>query len=314
MSFILRALIIPLAAASTTYASVLQARSDEAIAGGYIPKTSLAIIALAMFVFSGLIHWIHFFRFRQQLFLITLTLGMTVMAVGFGIRIVFAHSPTAVGIYVIMDMCILLSPCAFLATDYMLLARLASTFDTEVSERCLLIRPSRLAKLFVCSDVITFFLQAAGGGLMSSVSSAKTGNKIIMLGLALQLASFAIFTAVLLLFGFRLRREFPQYWFPQKTALPFRIFSAAPIDDWRILFVVICITCTGILIRSIFRIAEFAGGFNGYITTHEAYFYLFDSLPLWISMTLYCIVWPKRCLSNSRADEANIALHAVKPQ
>lgn len=27
-------------------------------AGGYVPKTSLAIIGLAMFVFSGLIHWI----------------------------------------------------------------------------------------------------------------------------------------------------------------------------------------------------------------------------------------------------------------
>jgi hypothetical protein len=69
-------------------------------------------------------------------------------------------------------------PCAFLATDYMLLARLASTFDTQVSERCLLIRASRLAKLFVCSDVITFLLQAAGGGLMSSGSMASMGNKV----------------------------------------------------------------------------------------------------------------------------------------
>ncbi|KAJ7794398.1 RTA1 like protein-domain-containing protein [Mycena olivaceomarginata] len=284
-------------------------------AGGYVPKTSLAIIGLAMFVFSGLIHWIHFFRFRQQLFLITLTLGMTTMAIGFGIRIVFAHSPTSIGIYVIMDMVASSSrPALSWQRDYMLLARLASTFDTQVSERCLLIRASRLAKLFVCSDVITFLLQAAGGGLMSSGSMASMGNKIIMLGLSLQLASFAIFTAVLMLFGFRLRRDFPQYWFPQKKALPFRIFSAAPIDDWRILFFIICITCAGILIRSIFRIAEFAGGYNGYITTHEVYFYLFDSLPLWLSMTLYCIMWPKRCLSDCRADGTNIALHAVKPR
>jgi hypothetical protein len=65
-------------------------------------------------------------------------------------------------------------------------------------------------------------------------------------------------------------------------------------------------------IRSIFRIAEFAGGFNGYITTHEAYFYLFDSLPLWISMTLYCVVWPKRCLKNYKTSGATIALRGVE--
>lgn len=152
------------------------------------------------------------------------------------------------------------------------------------------------------------------------------------------------------------RREFPQYWFLQKKALPFRIFSAAPIDDWRILFFIICVTCAGILVSTSstmyvpsssrcsstlcdtdplhfpycgvrWRVSAILFLFqtprpthlaftryNGYITTHEAFFYLFDSLPLWLSMTLYCIVWPKRCLSDSRADGANIVLHAVKPR
>lgn len=146
--------------------------------------------------------------------MLTLTLGMTVMAAGFALRYVFAQSPESIGMYVIMDLVRLpLSspwrpngdsprsvyppfgmthsarthppvadmfpqPCFFLATDYMLLARLSFTFDQQVAERCLVIKASRLATLFVCSDVITFLLQAAGGGLMSSASGAKLGNTV----------------------------------------------------------------------------------------------------------------------------------------
>ncbi|KAJ7883621.1 RTA1 like protein-domain-containing protein, partial [Mycena leptocephala] len=281
---------------------------------GYVPKPALALLGVALFGLSGSIHWIQLFRFRKQLFILTLTLGMTAMAAGFALRYVFAQSPESIGMYVIMDLVltdIFPQPCFFLATDYMLLARLSFTFDQQVSERCLVIKASRLATLFVCSDVITFLLQAAGGGLMSSASGAKLGDTIIMVGLVLQFVSFAIFTCVLLLFGYRMRREYSQYWFPQTSALSFNIFSTAPINDWRILFYVMCVTCIGLGIRSIFRIAEFAGGFNGYITTHEAYFYLFDSLPLWISMTLYCVVWPKRCLNNYKTSGATIALRGV---
>ncbi|KAJ7898502.1 RTA1 like protein-domain-containing protein [Mycena leptocephala] len=305
MSFIFRALVA-LAVAATTLASnpaVLESRADSKAtrvfrglddeashAGGYVPKPALALLGVALFGLSGSIHWIR----------------MTAMAAGFALRYVFAQSPESIGMYVIMDL-----PCFFLATDYMLLARLSFTFDQQVSERCLVIKASRLATLFVCSDVITFLLQAAGGGLMSSASGAKLGNTIIMVGLVLQFVSFAIFTCVLLFFGYRMRREYSQYWFPQTSALSFNIFSTAPINDWRILFYVMCVTCIGLGIRSIFRIAEFAGGFNGYITTHEAYFYLFDSLPLWISMTLYCVVWPKRCLNNYKTSGATIALRGI---
>ncbi|KAJ6489389.1 RTA-like protein [Mycena vulgaris] len=148
--------------------------------------------------------------------MLTLTLGMTAMAAGFVLRIVFSNSPFSLGLSIIMDMLFLLSPCAFLATDYMLLARLASTFPEEVSQSCLLIRPSRIVKFFVWSDGITFFLQASGGGLTATknASTANIGNKITMIGLSLQLASFALFTVLILVFGWRVQTRFPAAWAP----------------------------------------------------------------------------------------------------
>ncbi|KAJ6620143.1 RTA1 like protein-domain-containing protein [Mycena sp. CBHHK59/15] len=284
-------------AETSTQVDVSAERLAEGPIGGFVPKKLPAIIALALFGFSGIIHWINFFVVGKRPFLLSLTLGMTAMALGFVLRMVFAKSPYSQGLYIIMEMLILLSPCAFLATDYMLLARLSSTFDVEVQDECLLVRASRIVNFFVWSDCLTFFLQASGGGLQATKNSstANIGNKIVMVGLVLQLVSFAFFTVVLMTFGWRMRNLFPTTW-RSKHVQPLKLFSRQPIADWRILYFTILTTCIGILTRSAFRIAEFAGGYNGFIATHEGYFYLLDSLPLWVAMSLYCIVWPTRAL------------------
>jgi hypothetical protein len=63
---------------------------------------------------------------------------------------------------------ILLSPCAFLAQNYIILPRLATWLD---SEDCLFLPSRIIVRLFVWSDVITFWLQGGGGGLTASQSS-----------------------------------------------------------------------------------------------------------------------------------------------
>ena len=39
-----------------------------------------------------------------------------------------------------------------------------------------------------------------------------------------------------------------------------------------------------ILIRSAFRLVEYAEGFTGYLQSHEAFFYVFDSVPMLVVM------------------------------
>ncbi|KAJ7288407.1 RTA1 like protein-domain-containing protein [Mycena rebaudengoi] len=266
--------------------------------GGFFPRKTLSAVALGLYSASALINWTQFFLIGKRPFILTLTIGMTTMAVGFLMRIIHAGTLHNIGIYIIMQMFLLLSPCAFLATDYILLARLSTTFDEQVTQRCLLVRHTRIVKFFVWSDASTFFLQASGGGLTATQNKkmADLGNIIAMVGLSLQLASFLFFTVILIVFGWRISRQFPRVWAPYKPR-SWSIFSRAPIDDWRILFYVMCATCVGIIIRSIFRIAEYAGGYSGYIAEHESFFYLFDALPLWICMGLYIFVWPVRCLN-----------------
>ncbi|KAJ6487146.1 RTA-like protein [Mycena vitilis] len=221
------------------------------------------------------------------------------MATGFILRIIYSNPPFTISKYIPMDLFILLSPCLFLATDYMLLSHLANTFDDEVVDRCLIIRRSRIVKIFVWSDVTTFLLQCSGGGLTSTGNGniANFGNKIGMIGLVLQAISFLLFTVALILFAARVAKHFPDLW-RARHPRPFKLLSREPIDDWRILIYTMCVTCVGILVRSVFRVAEFVGGYSSTIATHEGYFYAFDTLPLWIAMTIYCFIWPTRALQD----------------
>ncbi|KAF7351872.1 hypothetical protein MVEN_01148700 [Mycena venus] len=135
-------------------------QSFSFVPGGFVPKKIPAYIALVAYGISGLVHWIQFLAVPpRRPFMLALTIGMTSMTAGFVVRILFSMAPeNAIGKFIAMDLLLLLSPCLFLATDYMLLSRLARSFDKEVVDRCLLIRESRIVKIFVWSDVTTFFV------------------------------------------------------------------------------------------------------------------------------------------------------------
>ncbi|KAE9395150.1 RTA1-domain-containing protein [Gymnopus androsaceus JB14] len=232
---------------------------------GFIMKIWPAIIGIVLYGLSGIIHWIHFFRIGQR-YMLTLTIGMTCFTLGLIMRIVDSHLPYSLGVYIVEDLLVLLSPCAFLATDYMLLSRLATSLGQDIADDCLLIPARRITKLFVWSDVITFLIQASGGGLSVNQKSSSVGIKISLIGLILQLVSFGLFTTMLIAFGFRVRAKYPKAWNISTSSRTSESLSS----------VVFCIRCA-------FRIAEFAGGYFGFLATHEGYFYLLDALPLWIA-------------------------------
>lgn len=124
-----------------------------------------------------------------------------------------------VGLYIVCYLFVVLSPCAFLAGDYILLGRLVQYLDAHHYLRPL--RAQLVSWIFIISDgkqssvmcfakgaphiVITFLIQAAGGGLSTAtdVQTAQNGGHIFLAGIAAQLASFVFFTITCLIFGIR---------------------------------------------------------------------------------------------------------------
>ncbi|KAI5890449.1 uncharacterized protein SCHCODRAFT_02345316 [Schizophyllum commune H4-8] len=288
-----------LAAIVPVQAARLDENGDPLIIAGFIPKIWPAVLFAALYFLSGTLHWIHWFRTGRPRYMLTLTISMYTMAMGFVFRIIYTQGDNIYSIpwYSLQSIFTLLSPCAFLAVDYVLLRKLSESLGDEVAKDCLWLKSSIIVKLFVWSDVITFFVQASGSGLEVNEDMADIGSNIALAGLIIQILSFALFTLLMLRFGWRARSMHPEIWkigTGEGVWSTFGFFKITPFHNWRLLWSVMCLTSVAIIVRCIFRIVEFKGGYRGYVMMHEGFFYLLDSLPLWLAMSLYAWLWPTR--------------------
>jgi glucan phosphoethanolaminetransferase (alkaline phosphatase superfamily) len=124
----------------------------------------------------------------------------------------------------------------------------------------------------VCGAVGAAMLMSAGGSMVSKASSINNGKHLIVVGLFLQIIFFGIFLVTSLIFDRRLR----------KTPTP-----ASSAVNWQRYMLTLYFTGILILIRSLFRVAEFTGGNDGPLMTSEVYLYVFDAvLMLGVLVTL----------------------------
>jgi hypothetical protein len=91
----------------------------------------------------------------------------------------------------------------------MVVARLVHFLLPAESQKILGLSPRWLAKVFVAADVVSFFIQAAGGGMLAGQSggeTVETGQRVYMAGIGVQLFFVVIFVVVTVLFILRLER------------------------------------------------------------------------------------------------------------
>ncbi|CAK5265228.1 unnamed protein product [Mycena citricolor] len=288
---------------------------------GYVPSRHFATMGIIAFAQSVVVSLIHFIWVRPiKLSLLTYVVGMTGMLrtrdrVQPPLLTTVKRSPlvsssgpwtgprlsicgsTSPGIWCL----ILLSPSFFIATCYFLLAHLGNTFKPDVVSRCLFVSPSGIMTFFVGSNLVSFLLEGGGGALTVSQhdSLAAAGSKIVLTGFILQAATLLLFIYLLTSFTIRMSNDYPHLWKPTKGA-PWKIMSAGPIDTWRLLVYMIFIVCGGLLVRTVYRVVEFAGGYNGTVANKELYFYLFEALPLAMTTSMFISLWPTRFLHRQR--------------
>ncbi|TRM67760.1 RTA1 like protein-domain-containing protein [Schizophyllum amplum] len=252
----------------------------------YIPTTALTAVSFSLILVVGIIQVLSMWRYGAK-WMLAMTIGCFTFALGLALRFGLHDDPQSTGIYIVFYLFTVLSPCAFIAADYVLLGRIARAIGCG---QYLAISPRRITVVFVSSDITTFLIQAAGGGLSTSGKNnpelALTGSRVFLAGLALQLLSFVIFTIIYALFLYRVYRFRPTAW-TQDKGMPW-------YKNWLSLAGALVLSCIGILIRSVYRTIELSEGFNGPLATNEALFYGLDTLPLFIAIAIYIPFWPGR--------------------
>jgi hypothetical protein len=184
---------------------------------------------------------------------------------------------------------LLVAPALFAASIYIILGRIILLVD---GERYALIRQKWLTKIFVTGDVISFMVQGGGGGIMGSGTEKgmKIGEKLVLVGLFLQLFFFAIFVIIAGTFHYRLVRALPLK--KHRSAAPTSVdVHALP---WKRHLVALYVTSGLILIRSTFRVVEYLQGNAGYLLRKEIFLYIFDGVLMLAVMLIFNWVHPSQ--------------------
>jgi len=248
----------------------------------YHPSIPVAGVAGGVYSLVALLLFIVLIRSRTWWGL-CLPIGTIAEAAGFITRIFLIKHPNTMGLLIVSQILIVCSPAAFLAFNYVLVGRL---LKVRIGGHHSPIRSDRLSTIFVISDVSTFMIQAAGSSLMSKSSSTSVGQKIWLVGLILQACSYFVFCIVLGYIHWSIRKD----------------HKISGREDWWKLLYILYLSSIFIIIRCVYRIIEAAQGNavagTGVLMTHEIYFYLLDTLPLFIAISIYIPFWPGRYIPN----------------
>lgn len=260
-------------------------------------------------------------------------LPTAVEVVGFIGRILSTNDLWALGPFIMQSLLLLLAPALFAATVYMILGRIILLTDGEPYS---LIRQKWLTKIFVTGDVISFLTQMCGGGIQAAGTLAllHAGEKIVVVGLFLQLAFFGFFIVVAGLFHYRLSRVSgpdsssaypprPSHRASKLSISRRTLIQRSRISDeshnvdvknlpWKRHMYVLYTASALIMIRSIFRVIEYLQGNNGYLLRREIFLYIFDALLMFVVMVLFNAIHPAKIMELYRERVSGLQLEELE--
>lgn len=241
---------------------------------GYIPNTTLAIVAGVVYIALGAILLFHVCRMKTWWGL-CLPIGAICSGIGFFFRRLAVSHQDSKNILIVENVLISCMPALFLAFNYIVYGRLLLH---TLGRRHTLIRPTIISTVFVLSDIFTFLIQATGGALLLSKSNGNLGVNIFKIGIILQACSYFVFIFLIAYTHWHVKRE----------------GIATGREGWWIVIWTLYFSSAAIVIRSGFRLAQQIEGKTSVLSTNEAYFYVLDVLALYFAIGVYIPWWPAK--------------------
>ncbi|KAL4772873.1 RTA1 like protein-domain-containing protein [Aspergillus nidulans var. acristatus] len=243
----------------------------------YEPSKGAAIPFAALFGLTTVVHMWQTIQNRTW-YMTPFIIGGIFEAIGYLCRFISAtQTPNwTMYPYIGQSLLILLGPALFAASVYMLLGRIIRTLNAGSLSP---IRPNWLTKIFV-----------AGGGMQASAKTqdrAEMGENMILGGLFVQILFFSIFIVVSIIFHRRML----------STPLH-RMGIDVPWNKYlKILYLVSFL----ILIRSLYRVAEYIQGKEGVLQSNEVFIYVLDASLMLVCCVILNVWHPSNVVSGNQA-------------
>ncbi|KAJ5960820.1 uncharacterized protein N7479_007970, partial [Penicillium vulpinum] len=251
----------------------------------YNPSASAAVTFAALFGLTAVAHMWQLGRNRTWYF-IPFVIGCLFEAFGYLARYASAEEAPdfTTKPYIAQSLMLLLAPAFFAASIYMILGRIIRLLNAD---SCSLVRPSWLTKIFVTGDVLSFFIQSGGGGLLATAkdeSKVSLGNNMIVAGLFVQILFFGFFISISFVFHRRV------------LATPSHAVGDTQIP-WARYMKVLYVASILVMVRSIYRVAEYVQGSGGFLQSKEVFIYVFDAVLMFICCLVFNFFHPSKILS-----------------
>jgi hypothetical protein len=126
---------------------------------------------------------------------------------------------------------------------------------------------------------------------------ALAGEKIVIAGLALQVATFIVFLVASIDFHIRMNLK-------TRAAT-----SVETVADWKKMLWILYSVSALILFRCTFRLIEYAMGNAGYLIAHEWTLYVFDAVPMFLVLVLLLVLQPSKYVSQGteKVEDTSVA-------
>ncbi|CAO2651437.1 Nn.00g040070.m01.CDS01 [Neocucurbitaria sp. VM-36] len=241
----------------------------------YIPNLPAAITFAILFLILTILHTWRMIKHRTW-FCIPFVVGGFCEPIGYASRAISTHHTGSLLPYLLQAIFILLPPCLFAGTLYMIYSRVVRALHGSSFS---LISPRWCTRIFVAGDFLCLNIQSGGAGCLPHEKLAKYGNGIIVAGLALQVVIFTGFMYCCLVFHRRFRTHLAR--------------EGRTVDgQWEAVLGMLYVTSVVISVRNVFRLVEFVAGHESYLFLNEWPVYVFDGVLMLVVMVVYYVWYP----------------------
>ncbi|KAG8690946.1 hypothetical protein FRC08_010310 [Ceratobasidium sp. 394] len=247
----------------------------------YIPKSSYAYVGFGLYMAIVVACLAWSIRYRAA-YMIILVVSASLYAIGLALRTVFANDPHNVSAFIAMRLMTLIPAGGLFALVFVSFAQLVRHLDAA---DLVPLDVTLITVVYLVIEIVCVAIQSVGAaiGPSSTTNYRSLGKTLLLVGFIIQIVSFAIFTALYVLFAYRLKKSRPEEW----KARPYGRFKHFTFFVYMMGF-----ACQNLLIRTAYRLLEAIQGPNGKLARSELWFYMLDALQPLNVVLGFVVLWP----------------------
>ncbi|KAJ7483579.1 RTA1 like protein-domain-containing protein [Mycena latifolia] len=259
---------------------------------GYTPSQSIGILFVVLFGISTVLHTAQATYYRMWWLLPTACLCGVGELVGWAGRLWSSSDPTLSDPYMMQITTTIISPTPLIAVNFILLSRIVQRLGVCYSR----LAPRWYTRIFLSCDIIALVIQGAGGGLAASANDqagSQMGANIMLAGIAFQFGTVCA--------GEFLRRYALDL--PLRGEAPQSGAKALLTRRLRLMIAALAFSTLVLFIRSVYRLIELSGGWNGRVIQTEVYFNVLDGGMVVLAIYTMNIAHPGLLLRQTAAED-----------